>query len=92
MLGGAGTKPRSPLITRSGKRRYPDRLVNGVAHEAKAGVNVKMTSRLAKQMDRDAELIATRQIRGAHWHFFQGAEPEVLEQLTVRGIRFTVHP
>jgi hypothetical protein len=93
VLGGAGTKPRSPLVTPSGARRYPDRLVNGVAHEAKAGVDdVRLTTSIRRQIDRDAELIGAGQLHGAHWHFFQGASPEVRVYLGSRGIRYTEHP
>ena len=91
MLNGAGYKPRLPLTTPSGKYRYPDRIVNGVAHEAKGGVDVKLSS-VRKQIDRDAELVASRQIRRAHWHFFQGAEPKTLAYLDEKHIPYTVHP
>ncbi len=57
--------------------RYVDRLVNGIAHEAKAGLNVSLTTSIEKQILKDAELIAKGQIRGAHWHFFQGADDSV---------------
>lgn len=92
VLGNAGYKPRRPLITPSGARRYPDRLVGGVSHEAKAGVDVELTTGVRKQIDRDAELIASGQIRGAHWHFFQGAKQDVLDYLNSRGIPSTVYP
>ena len=43
LLGGTGIKPDNPFFTSMG-RRYVDRLINGVAHESKAGVNVKLTN------------------------------------------------
>jgi hypothetical protein len=71
--------------------RVPDFLVDGVAHEAKAGLNVGLTSTFRKQILKDAELIGTKEIKGAHWHFFQGAQREVLDFLTQNGIKYTVH-
>jgi hypothetical protein len=90
-LGGAGAKPSSPFVTSLG-RRYIDRLVNGMAYEAKAGLNVGLTSGIRRQALKDAELIATGQIRGAEWHFFQGAKPELLQFLRQQGIESVVHP
>jgi hypothetical protein len=43
VLEGAGTKPSKPFTTSLGKR-YVDRLVDGVAHEAKAGIDVSLSS------------------------------------------------
>jgi hypothetical protein len=90
-LGGAGVKPTSPFMTSLGPR-YVDRLVNGVAHEAKAGVNVGLTSSIRRQVVKDADLIATGQIRGAEWHFFQGAQNNLLNFLPENGIKPVVHP
>jgi RHS repeat-associated protein len=90
-LGGAGIKPRSPFSTSLGKR-YVDRLVDGVAYEAKAGVNVGLTSAVRRQALKDAELIASGRIRAAEWHFFQGAQPELMAFLRRNGIRPVVHP
>jgi hypothetical protein len=50
-------------------RRYVDRLINGVAHESKAGVNVKLTNDIWTQILKDKELINKGLIEGAHWHF-----------------------
>lgn len=90
VLGNAGFKPSAAFSTSLGKR-FVDRLVNGVGHEAKAGLNVKLTSALEKQMMKDAELVATGQLRGVHWHFFRGAKKEVLDKLKEYGIKYTVH-
>jgi RHS repeat-associated protein len=91
VLGFRGYKPRRPFKTSDGPR-YTDRLVGGVAHEAKAGLNVRLTSRIRRQILKDVELIETGQIRGAHWHFFRGADPDLLRFLARHGIRYTVHP
>ena len=56
LLGGFGIKPKNAFRTSYGPR-YIDRLVGGIAHEAKAGVNVRMTSPLWRQMLKDKELI-----------------------------------
>jgi len=90
VLGGAVEKNTKPIATTLGKR-VPDFLVDGVAHEAKAGLNVGLSSTFKKQIVKDAELISTKQINGAHWHFFQGAQQEVLDFLTQNGIKYTVH-
>ncbi len=89
-LGGEGVKPGKAYVTSLGKR-YVDRLVGRVAHEAKAGVNVALTPGLRKQALKDAELIARDRIDAAHWHFFQGAQQETLDFLKGLGIRFTVY-
>ena len=51
-----GGEAESPFDTSLGKR-YVDRLVDGVAHEAKAGANVKLTHTLETQVLKDVELI-----------------------------------
>ena len=90
VLEGSGFKPSKPFVTSLG-RRFVDRLVNGVAHEAKAGLNVSLTSSIRTQVLKDAELIETGTLEGAQWHFFQGAEPELLEFLEQNGIGYTLH-
>ena len=90
-LGGAGVKPRSPFKTWLGPR-YVDRLVDGVAYEAKAGVNVGLTSSVRRQVLKDADLIVKGQIRGAEWHFFQGAQDDLISFLREHGIKAVVHP
>jgi hypothetical protein len=90
LLGGAGIKPDNPFLTSMG-RRYVDRLINGVAHESKAGVNVKLTNSIWTQMLKDKELIDEGLIKGAHWHFWQGAAQETLDALKSLGIKYTVH-
>lgn len=90
VLGNQGVKPSSPFRTSLGNRFF-DRLINGVAHEAKAGVNVGLTQKIRTQALKDAELIQTGAIRRAHWHFFQGAKQELLDFLTKHGIHYTVY-
>jgi hypothetical protein len=90
LFGGRGAKPKSPFKTKDGPR-YVDWLVDGIAHESKAGLNVALTSKIRKQVLKDAELIANREIEGAHWHFWQGAQQELLDFLTSVGINYTVH-
>ena len=91
VLNWAGSKPANPFPTSLGPR-YVDRLVEGVAHEAKAGANVKLTQALETQVLKDVELIEVGQIKGAHWHFFQAVEKDVLDFLEMHGIKYTVHP
>ena len=90
VLGWLGFKPRNPFWTSLG-RRYVDRLLNGIAHEAKAGLDVGLTSRIRMQVLKDAELITSNQIQGAVWHFFQGAKQELLDFLTLNDIKYVVH-
>jgi hypothetical protein len=78
-LGYQGVKPSSPFKT-SLTKRYVDRLVNGVAHEVKAGVNVSLDSKIRTQVLKDAELIASRQVKGIVWHFYQGAQQELFKK------------
>lgn len=71
--------------------RYIDRLINGVANESKAGVNVKLTNSIWTQTLKDKELIDEGLIKGAPWHFWQGASKELPETRTANGIKYTVH-
>lgn len=72
-------------------KRFVDRLVNGVAHEAKAGFNVTLTNKIKLQIMKDVELMQTNQIKGAHRHFFQGADKSVTDYLKANKIPFTIH-
>ncbi len=66
-------------------------MVERIAHEAKAGINVRLTGNIRNQALKDAELVETGTIKGAHWHFFQGAQKELLDFLTGLGIQHTMH-
>ena len=72
-------------------KRYVDRMVEGYAHEAKAGLNVRLNSSLELQMMKDAELVAMKAITGVRWHFFRGATQEVIDALKRHGISYTIH-
>ncbi|MCK5125753.1 MAG: RHS repeat-associated core domain-containing protein [candidate division Zixibacteria bacterium] len=50
--------------------RYIDRLAKEVGHEAKTGYK-SLTKSFRMQIAKDAELIATQEIKGATWHFFR---------------------
>jgi hypothetical protein len=76
--------------TSDGWRTF-DAFVDGIAHESKAGVNVKLNSVIRRQILKDAELVRAGTIKGAHWHFWQGADQSLLDFLTENGIKFTVH-
>jgi hypothetical protein len=88
-LGWRGYKPKHAFKTSTGKR-FIDWVLDGVAHEAKAGRNVKPGD-IRRQAEKDAELVARNVFTAAHWHFFQGAHPDTLDLLTSLGIRYTVH-
>lgn len=77
--------------------RYPDAVVDKVAMEAKNGY-VKMSSRIRKQIEKDAELIRRGEVDAAEWHFFPsgrsdsiGADKEVLDLLDYYNITYTFH-
>jgi hypothetical protein len=90
LLGGKGTKPKSPFNTSLGKR-YVDRLVDDVAYESKAGKDVQLTSSIRDQIAKDVELIKSGAIERAEWHFWRGADNSVLDALKDAGIKAVVH-
>jgi RHS repeat-associated protein len=85
-----GVKPRSPYSTPAGKR-YLDRLLDGIGYESKAGLNVGLNSTIEKQIAKDAFLIENNLLKGAEWHFWRGAQPELLQSLQNAGIKTVVH-
>jgi RHS repeat-associated protein len=91
VLNNTGFKPSKAAITSTGVKRYFDRLVNRVAHEAKAGLNAKLDSTARRQILADKQLIDEGIIDGAHWHFFQGASQEIMDFLNANEIPFTIH-
>jgi len=52
--------------------RFVDSYADNIAHEAKVGY-VSLTPFIRKQVLKDAELIATKEIQGATWHFYRSA-------------------
>jgi hypothetical protein len=52
---------------------------------------VGLTSKTRLQALKDAELLASGEIRGSVWHFFQGAQQKLLDFLTENGIQYVVH-
>jgi RHS repeat-associated protein len=78
--------------------RYVDQLVSGIAHESKVGYT-SLTKGVAKQIAKDSELIRTRQIGGATWHFFRspvtgagGPSAPLRAALKKAGIGVVVYP
>lgn len=79
-------------------RRFIDQLSpDNIAHESKVGYTT-LTQRVKTQILKDAELIKTEEINGAHWHFFTsgvtgkgGASQQLLDFLTENGIKYTIH-
>jgi hypothetical protein len=73
--------------------RLVDAFASGIAHEVKVGY-VTMSPRIASQIAKDAELLATGQVQGVAWHFLaspttglSGASDSVIEALTKARIR-----
>jgi filamentous hemagglutinin len=81
----------------SGGGRFVDQLVGRVAHESKVGYT-SLTKDIAGQIAKDAELILTKQIDSAVWHFYQspvtglgGPSGPLREALSNAGIGFVIH-
>lgn len=53
--------------------RYVDQLVGRVAHESKVGY-VSATDFIKRQVAKDAELLATKNVDSVVWHFFRSAD------------------
>ena len=77
--------------------RYIDQFANGIAHESKVGYTT-LSERIKKQILKNAELIESKAINGAHWHFFKsgvtgdgGASQPLLDFLIEHGIQYTIH-
>ncbi len=77
--------------------RVFDLVASGVGHETKVGY-VPWTRSVERQIRKDAWLIGTGAIGGAHWHFLAssysntvGADPRVLDALDSAGIPYTIH-
>jgi hypothetical protein len=89
-LGGQGVKPAKPFLTPTGAR-YADRLLDGISYESKAGLNVKLTSTIERQIAKDAWLIKNGRVDSAEWHFWRGADPKLIQALQNAGIKPVVH-
>lgn len=81
-----------------GRGRFTDVVdANGIARESKVGY-VSYSRSIINQIEKDAYLVNTGQINGAHWHFFissasntLGADRKVLDLLDAKGIPYTLH-
>jgi len=72
-------------------------LVGRVAHESKVGY-AALTSEIQRQIAKDVELISTRRIDGAVWHFFEspltgagGPSGPLRQALESAGIGIVIH-
>jgi hypothetical protein len=83
-------KPTKSFKTPDGSR-YPDYLVDRIAYESKAGLNVKLTPTIERQIAKDAYLIADGVLEGVEWHFWRGVQPELKKALQDAGIEVVVH-
>lgn len=89
---------RSQVFYRTGQgARFVDQLVSGIAHESKVGYTT-LTRSVARQISKDAHLMATRQISGSVWHFFQspvtglrGPSAQLRSALDQAGIGIVIH-
>lgn len=80
-----------------GDVRMFDLVVDGVAHEIKVGY-VPWTTSVERQIRKDAWLVESGTVAGAHWHFLPssysntvGADSRVLDALDAAGIPYTIH-
>jgi hypothetical protein len=80
-----------------GDVRMADMVVDGVVHTTKVGY-VMLIPEVQRQIRKDAWLIASGAVQGAHWHVVAssssdslGVDPRVLDLLDAAGIRYTVH-
>jgi hypothetical protein len=78
-------------------RRFVDSFAGGVARESKVG-RVSMSPRVRSQISKDLELLQTRQIDAAEFHFFRspvtgrgGPTPSVERLLKDCGIGCVIH-
>ena len=74
-----------------------DFLADGVAHESKVGY-VAYSANVIRQIEKDAGLLRTGAVQGAHWHFFVseatgkgGADERIFSLLREHGISFQVY-
>lgn len=89
LVGGEGGVAQRAFSTTLG-RRVVDYLRDGVAYESKNGF-VRWSSNIAKQIDKDAELLRLGQFDDVIWHFWRGADQSVLDYLAEHGIQWVIH-
>ena len=92
-LGGVSQRP---FETSRGKRII-DQFSEGVAHESKVGYQ-SLTKRIKSQIQKDAELIETKEIDGSTWHFFEspvtgkdGPSKPLMDELKKNDIIVEIH-
>lgn len=88
-------------ISKSGSENRPliplDQYADDVAHESKVGYQ-NLTKRTKRQIQKDAELLETKQIDGATWHFFEspvtgkgGPSKPLIDELNKNDIKIKIH-
>ena len=77
--------------------RYVDQYVGNIANESKVGYQ-SLTPGIQLQIAKDAELVQTRKVDGATWHFFTspvtelgGPSQPLLNALQQAGIKVVIH-
>ena len=77
--------------------RIVDQFVDGVAHESKVGYQ-SLTNRIKTQIQKDAELIKTKEIDDATWHFYEspvtgkcGPSKPLVDELKKNDIKVEIH-
>ena len=89
LVGGSGGAAQQSFLTSMG-RRIVDYLRYGVAYESKNGF-VQWSSKIAIQIDKDAELLAKGEVKEVIWHLWKGADRSVLDYLAEHGIQWVIH-
>lgn len=91
-----GGESQKTFKTSQGTRRV-DQFSKGVAHESKVGYQ-SSTNRIKTQIQKDAELIKTKKISGATWHFYQspvtgkgGPSKPLMDELKKNDIKVEIH-
>ena len=77
--------------------RFVDQYAKGIAHESKVGYT-SLTRRIKIQILKDEYLTNKKQIKGAHWHFFEssvtgkiGPSQPLRNFLAEHGIDYTIY-
>ncbi len=97
LRGGSGSPGRFPKGEPKDFIRYPDAAIGRVGMEAKTGYQ-KYSKRIRDQIEKDAQLITSRELNDFEWHFFAsgrsnsiGLDPRLLDELDKAGIRYFFH-